>query len=400
MATSLFPDRGGDITTPITLADGGTGAVLVDPGADRMLFWDDSAGAVTWLTAGTGLSITDTTLNASGGGAVWGGITGTLSAQTDLQAALDAKSSLGANVEFDRIRVENGSLAAPSLAYIDSPLLGWFRSEVGGSQVDEAQTLGVPVTPMGVPSVVNNAGAGTLVTAGSHEIYLTYLNATGDESALSPAATIVAPGGEGLLVLPSGVGVNGVTGDFPLGVEGIVVYMTKVGETGSTNAHKVAEFSVRDFLPTGGAEIDIADGSLTGAAPPLVPTFLSAPLYFNNGLLINDPGGTGEPFHLIKKGFDYDGYACPRIGDTSFGFVDFNFYNESAIVPYPHDTISLGIDEQQFKNALFTGTVKAALQTNANATTGLVAGTLAALTNASIVITDGTGQVYRVPCII
>lgn len=38
---------------------------LVDPGADRVLFWDDSAGELTWLTLGTGLSITGTTLNAS-----------------------------------------------------------------------------------------------------------------------------------------------------------------------------------------------------------------------------------------------------------------------------------------------------------------------------------------------
>lgn len=35
---------------------------LTDPNADRIMFWDDSAGAVTWLTAGTGLSITSTTL--------------------------------------------------------------------------------------------------------------------------------------------------------------------------------------------------------------------------------------------------------------------------------------------------------------------------------------------------
>jgi hypothetical protein len=48
--------------TDITLADGGTGASLADPGADRILFWDDSAGAVTWLTAGTGLTITTTTI--------------------------------------------------------------------------------------------------------------------------------------------------------------------------------------------------------------------------------------------------------------------------------------------------------------------------------------------------
>lgn len=48
--------------TDVALADGGTGASLTDPNADRIMFWDDSAGAVTWLSAGTGLSISGTTL--------------------------------------------------------------------------------------------------------------------------------------------------------------------------------------------------------------------------------------------------------------------------------------------------------------------------------------------------
>lgn len=54
--------------TDVALADGGTGASLTDPNADRIMFWDDSAGAVTWLTAGTGLSISGTTLTATGSG--------------------------------------------------------------------------------------------------------------------------------------------------------------------------------------------------------------------------------------------------------------------------------------------------------------------------------------------
>ena len=42
-------------------ADLGLGK-LTDPNADRVLFWDDSAGALKWLTLGTGLTITDTTI--------------------------------------------------------------------------------------------------------------------------------------------------------------------------------------------------------------------------------------------------------------------------------------------------------------------------------------------------
>jgi hypothetical protein len=54
----------------VTLQDGGTGASLVDPNADRILFWDDSANQVTWLEIGTNLNITGTTLNATGGGSL------------------------------------------------------------------------------------------------------------------------------------------------------------------------------------------------------------------------------------------------------------------------------------------------------------------------------------------
>lgn len=38
---------------------------LTDPNADRITFWDDSAGAFAHLSPGTGLSITTTTLNAA-----------------------------------------------------------------------------------------------------------------------------------------------------------------------------------------------------------------------------------------------------------------------------------------------------------------------------------------------
>jgi hypothetical protein len=50
--------------TDVSLADGGTGASLADPGGDRIMFWDDSAGAVAWLTVGSGLQIDGTDLEA------------------------------------------------------------------------------------------------------------------------------------------------------------------------------------------------------------------------------------------------------------------------------------------------------------------------------------------------
>ena len=61
-------------------------AGLADPNADRILFWDDSAGTLTWLTLGTNLSITGTTINAS----VSGGTTIDLREGTTSVAAITA----------------------------------------------------------------------------------------------------------------------------------------------------------------------------------------------------------------------------------------------------------------------------------------------------------------------
>jgi hypothetical protein len=46
-----------NLTNDLALAHGGTGASLSDPGADRILIWDDSAATVGWATWGTGLVI-------------------------------------------------------------------------------------------------------------------------------------------------------------------------------------------------------------------------------------------------------------------------------------------------------------------------------------------------------
>jgi hypothetical protein len=49
--------------TDIPLADGGTGASLADPNADRIMFWDDNPGATAYLALGDSLAITTTTLD-------------------------------------------------------------------------------------------------------------------------------------------------------------------------------------------------------------------------------------------------------------------------------------------------------------------------------------------------
>ncbi len=64
-------------SSPVPLSLGGTGASLSGPGADRIMFWDQSAGQVTWLTPGSGLIIADTTISVAGVGL--GDVTGPMS---------------------------------------------------------------------------------------------------------------------------------------------------------------------------------------------------------------------------------------------------------------------------------------------------------------------------------
>lgn len=78
-ATKFFGDGSGlssvisstNSTTSDILTVSGSNLVAVDAGtSDKLIFWDDSASKITYLTLGSGLSITGTTITAtaSGGG--------------------------------------------------------------------------------------------------------------------------------------------------------------------------------------------------------------------------------------------------------------------------------------------------------------------------------------------
>lgn len=90
---------GSPVTTTGTLTTS-----AVDPGADRLLFWDDSANKLTYLTLGTNLSITGTTINATGGGT--GDVVGPASASADAIVLFDGTTGK---------LVKNGTLTVPQL---------------------------------------------------------------------------------------------------------------------------------------------------------------------------------------------------------------------------------------------------------------------------------------------
>ena len=66
-------------------------SALADPNANRIAYWNDTVNQWNWMTIGSNLTLTSGTLSATNTG-VWGQVSGTLSAQTDLQTALNGKS--------------------------------------------------------------------------------------------------------------------------------------------------------------------------------------------------------------------------------------------------------------------------------------------------------------------
>ena len=140
VTVATFASTGLTLEEALPIGSGGTGAVLTDPGADRVLFWDDSAGAGAWLTVGTGLEISTTTLalshlgiqsladpNAdrimmwddSAGGAQWLGLSGLTI--TDTTLAVDAATTSAAGIVETATKAE--MQAETSGKYPDAAIL-------------------------------------------------------------------------------------------------------------------------------------------------------------------------------------------------------------------------------------------------------------------------------------
>jgi len=171
IAGQVLAQSTGDYSFSRKTATGVTQDWLSSPAADRLVFYDFSAGRVAYLTLGSGLSITGTTITSSGGGGgTWGSITGTLSSQTDLQSALDAK--LGT------------SAAAAAYQPLDSDLTGWAAKTpyAGTVVVSSGKTLTASNTVTLTAtdgSTLAIGGGGTLGTAAytaasAYEVPLTF----------------------------------------------------------------------------------------------------------------------------------------------------------------------------------------------------------------------------------
>ena len=144
-------------------------AALTDPNDDRILFWDDSAGALTWLDIGTNLSISGTTLNATAGGG--GDVTGPVSSTDNAIARFDGTG--GDTIQNSAVTIDDsGNVSANSMSLttdLEVTHGGTGRSShtayaviCGGTTTTGAQQSVASVGTSG--QVLTSNGAGALPT--------------------------------------------------------------------------------------------------------------------------------------------------------------------------------------------------------------------------------------------
>lgn len=157
------------VTGVLPLANGGTGVDLsADPGADRIPFWDFSSGSIAWLTAGSGLNITGTTLTA----------TATTPALDDVT---DVVITTVADGEF--LTYSAGSWINQTAGELGLVLTSDIGTTIQAYDADLDTWSGItPGTGVGTALAVNVGSAGAFVVnggAGGTPSSLTLTNATG-----------------------------------------------------------------------------------------------------------------------------------------------------------------------------------------------------------------------------
>ena len=216
--------------TDLSLANGGTGASLVDPNADRLFFWDDSVGSTAFLTVGSGLQISGTTLSATDAGgtvtsvAVSGGTTGlttsggpitgsgtiTLAGTlaianggTGSATASGALANLGLTANAAEINVLNGITAnTTELNYTDG-VTSNIQTQLNAKGVGSVTSVGGTGTVQGLTLSGTVTSSGNLTLGGS----LSDINLTSQVTGTLPVANggtgVTSSTGTGSVVLSS-----------------------------------------------------------------------------------------------------------------------------------------------------------------------------------------------------
>ncbi len=160
-----------------------------------------------------------------------------------------------------------------------------------------------------------------------------------------------------------------------------------VGATGVTEALRVSSAGALKLTQTGGVTLTNPAAATLQIGPADNATAVAQTVQAQNAATGNNNGAA--TFTLIASrsvGTGTSGDLVLQTGKNG---------NGSGVLATP--TTALTIKGETQDVVIAAGKT---FQIGNAATTGLVAGVLAATTNASIVITDSGGQAYRIPCII
>ena len=220
--TSALYRAGG---TDVALADGGTGASLTDPNADRIMFWDDSAGAVTWLSPGTNLSITGTTLNATGGGALSdgdygditvGGAGTTLTIDNDVVTYAKMQNMSATDKVLGRSSSGAGDVEEITFTDFAQSLADDADAAAGRTTLGIAKELGYAAITSDLTttsdSMTDATGLSVTVTVGSLPIIVEFMAAEIYNSVDQKRTVVELYDSTGAAAVMRGYTVNGVTG--------------------------------------------------------------------------------------------------------------------------------------------------------------------------------------------
>ena len=197
---------------------------LTAPGADSLLFWDDSEGQIANLTVGSGLAILGTTINATGEGE---GV-GTDPEFTTIELGHATDTTL-ARIAAGRVSIEgveiatisgaqtltNKTLTAPALG---TPASGTLTNCTGlpasGLVASTSQAVGFGTIELGHASdtTLSRSAAGTLAVEGDDVVTLAAAQTLTNKTLTSPILTTPALGtpASGTLTNCSGLPASGL----------------------------------------------------------------------------------------------------------------------------------------------------------------------------------------------
>lgn len=236
---------------------------LTDPNEDRIMFWDDSAGAMKWLTLGTNLSILDNTINA----AVYTASNGIVLSGTDIQhvdTSTQASVNNSGRTFIQDITLDTyGHITAITSATDADTYIGTVTSVSAGNGLDFTTISSSGAVTLGTPSTLSVSTANG-VTATSHTHAIT-------TASIATASTIVARDANGdaaFRALTNGTfasGFAGTGGRFDYGVSTSSQSTLEVDNLIIRNRISVYELLVNQIRATNGGMFVSSVGKIASA---------------------------------------------------------------------------------------------------------------------------------------